>query len=259
MAKIKYFYTSNIGRCRKANQDNLYCDGVFLPSENHGTEGIREGCVQTQDRPVFAIFDGMGGEECGEVAAYLAAREMAGFSFGEDMGTDLQEYCRQANAAICRYTRENRVTTMGTTAAILRFTDTQAGLCNVGDSKIFLYSKGALNQLSYDHVGICVGGRKPPLTQNLGIEETELIIDPYVAMGAYAPGDGFLLCSDGLTDMVTEERIREILKKKRKAAKMLLQEALDNGGRDNVSFVLLYVKKKSILERIKEVCVWRRK
>ena len=258
MAKIKYFYTSNIGRCRKANQDNLYCDGVFLPSENHGTDGIREGTVQTQSQPVFAVFDGMGGEERGEMAAYLAAREMAKFSFGQDMGTDLQEFCRQANAAICRYTRENRVTTMGTTAAILRFTDEYAGLCNVGDSKIFLYSKGALNQLSYDHVGLSVGGRKPPLTQNLGIPETELIIDPYVAMGAYAPGDAFLICSDGLTDMVTQERIQEILKKKQ-AAETLLQEALDNGGKDNVSFILIYVKKKSIFERLKEVCVWRRK
>ena len=135
------------------------------------------------------------------------------------------------------------MTSMGTTAAILRFTDTQAGMCNVGDSKIYLFSDGNLIQLSYDHVGISVGGRKPPLTQNLGIPETDMIIEPYVALGDYASGNLFLLCSDGLTDMVTTERIAEVLKNKpKKAAKILLQEALDNGGRDNVSFILIKVK-----------------
>lgn len=256
--KLKFSYTSHIGKCRKANQDNLYCNGVYLPSENKGTDGIITGCLDSADRPVFAIFDGMGGEECGEMAAYLAAREMAQFSFGEDASQDLPEFCKKANRSICQYTRENHVTSMGTTAAILRFTEAHAELCNVGDSKIFLYSKHKLNQLSYDHVGISVGGRKPPLTQNLGIEETEMIIEPYVAMGEYRPGDVFLICSDGLTDMVTEERIGQLLGEKRTeaAAEQLLREALENGGKDNVSFVLISVL-KTTFNRLKEVFVWR--
>ena len=250
MAKISYFYTSNVGKCRKANQDNFYCNGAFMPSTNRGTDGVISGKVKSGNMPVFAIFDGMGGEECGEMAAFLASKEMSQFSFGEDMGADLQTFCKQANQSICQYTKENMVTSMGTTAAILRFTDTQAGMCNVGDSKIFLFSDGELVQLSYDHVGISVGGRKPPLTQNLGIEETEMIIEPYVALGNYAPGNLFLLCSDGLTDMVTTQRIAEILKNKpKKAAEMLLQEALDNGGRDNVSFILIQINKNSIFSR----------
>ena len=69
MGKLRYYYTSNIGKCRKANQDNFYSNGHFLPSDNQGTDGILRGAFMIEDRPIFAVFDGMGGEECGEVAA----------------------------------------------------------------------------------------------------------------------------------------------------------------------------------------------
>lgn len=258
MAKIRYLYTSNLGKCRKMNQDNFYCNGVYMPSDNQGTKGVKAGCANAKKRPVFAVFDGMGGEEAGEMAAYLAAEEMANFSSEES--ADLARYCKQANSRICEYTKERQMTSVGTTAAILRFYENRAELCNIGDSKIFLYSSGELNQLSYDHVGISVGGRKPPLTQNLGIEETELVIEPYMAIGDYRPGDVFLICSDGLTDMVTDGRIRELLDKKCKktAAKALLREALDNGGKDNVSFIMICVKKNSIVDKLKGVHLWQR-
>ena len=260
MGKIRYFYTSHVGKCRKANQDNFFCNGHFLPSDNRGTDGICSGKVSAELGPVFAVFDGMGGEECGEMAAYLASKTMSEFSFGADMAEDLTAFCKQANEEICRCTRSHAITSMGTTAAILRFTPEKASLCNVGDSKIFLYTRDALTQLSYDHVGISVAGRKPPLTQNLGIEETELIIDPFVALGDYQPGNRFLICSDGLTDMVSAERIREILKYRgKKAARLLLKEALQNGGRDNVSFILIHIPKRNIFRRRKEVELCQRK
>ena len=258
MGKIRYFYTSHVGKCRKANQDNFYCNGAYMPSENSGTEGILTGKVKPEENPVFAVFDGMGGEECGEMAAFLATKTMAEHCFKEDMAADLLKFCKQANEAICAHTRTHTITSMGTTAAILRFTPQKAGLCDVGDSKIYLYADGKLSQLSYDHVGISVGGRKPPLTQNLGIEESELVLDPFVAMGDYGAGDVFLLCSDGLTDMVSEQRIAEILKNKPKtAARLLLAEALENGGRDNITFILACMPKKSIWKRLKEVCICR--
>ena len=242
MGKIQYFYTSHVGKCRRINQDNFCCNGHYMSHNNSGTDGILSGQADAADGPVFAIFDGMGGEQCGEMAAYLAAETMGSFTFGEDASEDLDTFCRQANNAICLYSRENKITSMGTTAAILRFTEDQAQLCNVGDSRIYLHSEGQLIQLSYDHVGISVAGRKPPLTQNLGIEETELIIEPYVAIGEYQPGNRFILCSDGLTDMVTEERIAQILEQDgQTAAQQLLQEALDGGGRDNVSFILIHI------------------
>lgn len=261
MAQIlHYFYTSHVGRCRKRNQDNFFCNGAYMPADNIGTGGVISGSADPSEKPVFAIYDGMGGEEAGEMAAFLAAEETNHYS--PDCGTEqgFFSFCKNANSRICDYTLQNGIGSMGTTAAMMRFTEDESGLCNIGDSKIFLLSDGTLTQLSYDHVGIPVFGRKPPLTQNLGIPENEMLIDPYVAMGTYNTGDVYLLCSDGLTDMVSTTRIEEILNqyRGRAAAELLLQEALENGGKDNVSFVLIYVNKKpNLFRRKKEVALWR--
>lgn len=243
---IEYFYTSNVGKCRKTNQDNFFCNGEMMDYKNEGTGEILQGKVTCEDDPVFCIFDGMGGEECGEMAAFLAAEEMKNSDFSEGMEKGFRDFCDNANRSICEKTEELKISSMGTTAAIMRFSESESGLCNIGDSKIFLFSEGELTQISLDHVGIAAFGKKPPLLQNLGIPENEMLIDPYVAIGDYRKGDIYLLCSDGLTDMVETERIKEILEKYsgKKAAETLLSEALENGGRDNVTFILLYLDNK---------------
>lgn len=259
---IRYFYTSHVGRIRRENQDNFFCNGDYLPHDNNGTDGILQGCVSSEKEPIFAIFDGMGGEECGEMASYLASKEMADFSFDKGLEKDFFDFCSKANLSICNYTKEHDIGSMGTTAAIVKFTTAACGICNIGDSKIFLLADNVMNQISVDHVGIAVFGKKPPLTQNLGIPEDEMVIDPYVAMGSYHPNDIYLICSDGVTDMVSPQRIQEILEEHHgmDAAKLLLSEALDNGGKDNTSFILLYVeKKKTLFERLKEVRLWQRR
>ena len=82
---IKYYYTSHIGKCRKTNQDNLYCNGNYLNYYNSGTNGIIEGTLPPSSQAVFAVFDGMGGEDCGEMAAYLAAKELSDFQFEKNL------------------------------------------------------------------------------------------------------------------------------------------------------------------------------
>ncbi len=240
---IQYFYASNIGRIRRTNQDNFLVPQGHMPWENSGTEGVLTGKISASENPVFAVFDGMGGEERGEMAAAIAAETLSRADLSGDPIQGMLDFCFAANEEICRYTRENEITSMGTTAAILRFSPEEACLCNIGDSKILALSGGAFVQLSCDHLGIAVCGRKPPLTQNLGIPTEELIIEPFVARGNYFPGDIFLLCSDGLTDMVSLERIGQILAEMPPeiAPVQLLQEALDNGGKDNVTLVLLYI------------------
>lgn len=252
---IDYYFASSIGRCRKVNQDNFFCNGQYLGHENQGTGGVLSGRAKPRNAPIFGVFDGMGGEECGEMAAYIAAKEMSGFSFENGMEQGFFDFCTQANSRICEYTQKNGISSMGTTAAILRFTEHDSCLCNIGDSKIFLFSQGVLTQISYDHVGVAVFGRKPPLSQNLGIPETEMIIEPYVAMGSYKEGDVYLICSDGVTDMLTQFQIQEILTHypEENAAQQLLEGALRNGGRDNITLILLYVKnqKRSLLDFFK--------
>ncbi len=258
---IKYFYTSNVGKCRKTNQDNFFCDGEIMDSKNEGTDGILSGKTSCDKNPVFGVFDGMGGEECGEIAAYLAAKEMKEFSFSAGMEQGFRDFCDAANQNICEKIKELEISSMGTTAAMLRFTNQDIGLCNIGDSKIFLFSNGELSQLSYDHVSISVYGKKPPLTQNLGIPEEELQIDPYVVRGEHLAGDVYLICSDGLTDMVDKDEIKSILEENQgeAAAERLLYRALENGGRDNVTFILIYVTKKRCRNIFKEVWLWLRR
>lgn len=253
--KIAYYFTSNVGKRRKNNQDNYFCNGRMMYHRNPGTDGIYSDTVFSDEEPVFCVFDGMGGEECGEMAAFLAAETMRHFSFSDAPENSFLDFCNLVNRRICEKTVEMEISSMGTTAAMMRFTDRKISLCNIGDSKILLCSDGALTQISYDHVSPAPYGKKPLLTQNLGIPEEELVIDPYVAVGEHRVGDIYLICSDGLTDMVTMDRIQEILQHQdgQQASQMLLNEALENGGKDNVTFILLYVlpEKKSLFGEVR--------
>jgi protein phosphatase len=245
--KVEYFCVSHTGKCRKNNQDNFYCNGEYLYFRNNGLSKILHGEKTIKDISVFGVFDGMGGEECGEMASYLAAECIAGYEFGKkDPEDELIAYCRAANADICRYTEEQKLSSMGTTAAILLLDKKRISLCNVGDSRIFRLSRKKMQQISYDHVSRVTIGKKPPLTQNLGIPEEDLLISPYTSSGNYRDGDIYLICSDGLTDMLDSTEIAKILalQDKKAAVRALLQQALDNGGKDNVSFIVLYIEKK---------------
>lgn len=253
---IDYFCTSHIGNLRSVNQDNFICVSKYIDSENNKTVDMISGSIHSSMNPVFGVFDGMGGEECGEVASYIAAKRIAGYSFDGNPEQNLFEYCKVANAEICSYTDEHSLTSMGTTAAILLFAKKKIYLCNIGDSKIFRLSQGELNQISYDHISVSAYGTKPPLTQNLGIKETELIISPYIAHGDYQDHDIYLICSDGLSDMVDMVEIKEILmtREKKNAAQVLLQKALEHGGKDNITILLLYIAKEriNILSKIRD-------
>lgn len=258
---IEYFCVSHKGNLRSTNQDNFYCLNEYMSSDNNGSDGVINGVARSINSPIFAVFDGMGGEECGEVAAYIAAKKLSECKFEDTSHLELLQYCKIANDEICIYTADNSLVSMGTTAAILMFAQKSILLCNIGDSKIFRFTDGVLQQISYDHVSISAFGTKPPLTQNLGIKEDELIISPYTATGEYHNNDIYLICSDGLTDMVSNEDIGNILNSSQKenSADLLLQKALENGGKDNITLILLYISKdnKNIVKRIIESLRYR--
>ena len=98
-----------------------------------------------------------------------------------------------------------------------------------------------------DHVAVAAFGVKPPLSQNLGIPPSELVIDPYFARGSYYDGDVYLICSDGLTDMVSINEITEVLVSKpvKEAITQLLDKALANGGKDNTTIILCKIERQS--------------
>ena len=244
--EIVYSCISHIGNVRKINQDNFICNGTYMETEDPEIGFPISGTVSTKVLTLFGIFDGMGGEACGEIASYIAAKEAATIPIKKDGVLALTDYCKQANIKICEYAENNAISAMGTTAAMLLFSKVEITLCNIGDSKVFRFADGELEQISKDHVVISAFGTKPPLSQNLGIPPDQLLIEPYLSQGRYKNGDKYLICSDGLTDMLTLEEIKDTLASQHieESASNLVDRALKNGGKDNVTVILLEIKQK---------------
>lgn len=260
--KITAAGISHTGLIREKNEDNLYFFDRFLEEDHEGTESVFEYSGTTGDKPLlFGVFDGMGGYAKGERASFLTAQlagRYAKICRNQPSGTDmevigdcLRDLCYEANRLVCREMEENREK-MGTTASMLCFSGKEAALCNIGDSPVFLLRDGVLEEISEEHTQRAmyekllgkehVGTRKFPLTQCIGIPEREMRIRPYLSIDEVRSGDRFLICSDGLTDMVDTEDIRELLlgDLSRKALlEKLVEEALDQGGRDNITILLI--------------------
>jgi hypothetical protein len=124
-------------------------------------------------------------------------------------------------------------------------------VCDLGDSPIFLIHGGDIRQISYEHTerhnyeqifgDNYDKNKKFRLTQHLGIFPNEMVLSPYNKREPFEVGDRFLICSDGVTDMIPKQEIAAIISSKKtvdKAAELLLKTALDNGGRDNITIIL---------------------
>ena len=239
---IDYAFFSHQGKIRKMNQDNVICGGLFLPAVHGSMEAVRSLKAVT-DQPCFmGVFDGMGGEERGEMASFIAAETATEWDWhaGE---VSLQTFCQEANQRICRFAENNGLEQTGTTAAMLLFQNTSVIACNLGDSRIFFLREGRLMQISTDHVFALYGKGKGPLTQFLGIPEEETRLMPAIWKGEVQSGDLFLVCSDGLTDMVSVEEIEASMQggKTDVSVQNLTVRALENGGKDNISLILARV------------------
>lgn len=246
--QIEYAYTCHIGKVRNNNEDNFWCCGENLDSENKGMNHVQSGRVKQTEAPLLAVFDGMGGESCGEMAAFLAAESCGKYyeekkkTFSEDPEQFMNGLCRTMNHAVCHYGQENKINSMGTTAAILTFGTEEVYSCNLGDSRIYRLSPdGQFCQLSLDHV--LGGGRfgKPPLTQYLGIPEENMGLEPTIVSQKAEIGARYLICSDGITDMLSDGEIADILAREipvSETVELLVERALLKGGRDNITVVL---------------------
>lgn len=241
---------SHRGRIRRNNEDNFYFDGRILEAE---TDAEAICTVRKRLRPGewFAVFDGMGGENFGEVASYAAARAMAGAKrTWKERLRPFEEHvpslAMALNRAVLDAKAEMMTNRMGTTLVSLSFHGGNAYVCNVGDSRAYCLRDGVLQQLSRDHVESRSrrSGGKPPLTQHLGIDPEEMLIEPHIAKQACRPGDSYLLCSDGLTDMLDDGQIRAIMQRSETAqacADDLIAAALEHGGRDNITVIICKV------------------
>ena len=252
---IKYVVLCEKGNKRKTNQDNFWCGGNFLSVENNGLSTCLTDSTNNATIPIFAIFDGMGGARYGETAAYIATKTLNSLCSTTDKSNSIQflaTSCKKMNDEICAYAKNNQAAGMGTTAVLLAFGTKNIYVCNIGDSKAFLYNIKTFMQISYDHVVSIPNAKKLPLSQHLGIPQDEFVINPYLATGEYNDGDRYLLCSDGLTDMVSMEEMESILSQKKPVAdvaQVLMEAALNNGGSDNITIILCELHKNKFFKR----------
>jgi serine/threonine protein phosphatase PrpC len=222
---------TDVGRQRSANEDSL----VMRP-------------------PLFAVADGMGGAKAGEVASAVAvaAVEDARES-GEPIEAQLASIVRDANRRIydLAVADESR-RGMGTTLTLVKVHDGEVSLAHVGDSRAYRMRDGELAQLTRDHSLVAELERsgqitaeaaehhpqRSIITRALG-PEPDVEVDTYTLAGR--EGDVFLICSDGLTSMISDDEVASILRSASsldEAAGALVLAANQSGGKDNITVIL---------------------
>ena len=247
---IDYVVLCSKGKVRTQNQDNFWCQGHYLDHKNAGLKEGIAGSVDFGKWPAFAVFDGMGGESQGEMAAYIAAKAFDACYPLMHAGSSksfLSSVFIKMNEDICDYNdKSNVIGHMGSTAALLLFSGNKAYIGNIGDSKIFLYRGGILRQISQDHTANMAQYAKPPLSQHLGIPQEEFVIAPYITSFTCKHNDLYLLCSDGLTDVVSLNDMEKIIRAGKDVqgrADELMRLAMVGGGIDNTTIIMCELRK----------------
>jgi serine/threonine protein phosphatase PrpC len=205
--------------------------------------------------PVFAVADGMGGAQAGEVASSAAVEMLARGLPDAPGGPEqrLAEVVQRANERIHEMSRVDEARAgMGTTMTAAHVGETELAVAHVGDSRAYRLRDGEFERLTEDHSLVEEMRRRGQLTAREADEHPQRSIitralgpEPSVAVDTSSwpvqAGDVYLLCSDGLTSMVDEEPIAEILRGARtlrEAGRALIAEANAAGGRDNITVVL---------------------
>lgn len=261
--KLSYALCCDVGKVRTNNEDNYYCDGQYRSDVNQNHVSLTG--RGKANRFLAAVCDGMGGEESGEVASLLAVKHLRPCAL-DAVPAAAHIAVQTANEAICQMMRQKGLR-MGSTLTALYIDRRTSIPINLGDSRIYLYREGQLSRLTTDHckaeslvrLGLLTPDEahkhhsKHELTQYLGVFPEEMLLEPDIGSPIrLRPGDTFLLCSDGLTDMVDDVAIASTLASSGVAgtmAKALLDQALNAGGRDNITVLVVQVM-KPLLSRL---------
>ena len=229
---MKIYQCTNVGKVRTNNEDSLL----------------------VTDPNIFVAADGMGGAAAGEIASQMLVDTVKNFLSNVPEPLDeniLSKAILKSNAAILRKAKENsNLRGMGTTATILHIYKNLAYFAHVGDSRLYRLKNSALEQMTLDHSYVESLVRQGELTpaqaknhpmKNLLTQAVGVMENIQVDTGNFEieGGEKFLLCTDGLTNMVDDEDIQKILAESSNPAEDLIQAALDNGGHDNITAIVI--------------------
>lgn len=254
---------SGKGLVRTNNEDAYYFNGAFGEIKDMDLETSLQQRTDPGKAALFAVCDGMGGYENGEVASYTAVSRMgqlqqslAAKSFSEAV----MHWVDETNKAILQAANEG-----GCTLAMLYYQNNAIQIAHIGDSRVYRYHQGALSRVTKDHSKVQVlldAGlltaeeaktypQRHVITRALGMDEEEngrctpTIQEPIQAEDA----DCYLICSDGVTDMLPDEQIQNILARSRTAVESadgIYQAALNAGGKDNTTVIVIKMEQVTV-------------
>ncbi len=274
MNTIKFSASVSVdkGLIRSNNEDNFYFNGKYLTEDNRDLSSTFSETASDKLQ-IYGVFDGMGGEALGEEASLIASQVIELYhkklsSSHKDIKDTLLSVVEEANSKICKKMIESGEKRIGATFSALVLDNDKAKIFNVGDSRVYLLRDKKLKQISADdtaaqrlvNLGIItpeearIHKDRHKLTQHLGIFKDEMIIEPHISQDIEVKkGDKFLLCSDGLTDMLEDDEIQMILSENESCeeiTKALVEAALKNGGKDNVTVIVVNADTKSLLKPV---------
>jgi len=246
--KFRITAVSDKGCVRDSNED------MVLVGKKLIRDGRLQGAVELgKDNPIFivAVADGMGGANAGEVASQMVLEMLREGLYG--LETDLDdEALKTAITSLCLDTHQRVLHAgmadpakrgMGATLVGLFYYDSRLFLINAGDSRLYRFRNDTLMQVSHDHSLRQLSGNSDT-PSNVIINSfgggKAFYVDIEIASKKVLEGDIFLLCSDGVSDMLSDEEIEEVLAKEG-FEDALLEASKDKGGEDNISYVMIEV------------------
>lgn len=263
--KISFAARSETGKVRSSNEDNLYCNGVTMTASTRERPFFLAGI--TEAPAVFAVCDGMGGEDCGELASLTAVEELSSHARNIlhnliDANHEVNEYVSNTNTKLLEIMRDQNIQ-MGTTLALVVAGENYFTVYNLGDSRIYRTNEdGRLLRATDDHtlaeekmrMGYITAQKaeesreRHMLMRYLGMYDDEVGVVPDVnGPYEYENKTRVLLSSDGLNEMVKFKDIAAIMQNSGNvsdAVNALVDAALFNGGHDNVTCIALEFQKE---------------
>lgn len=251
--KLEYIGLTDKGRVRNHNEDSYLANGkIFTSLERGGEERFTE--IELIDTPlIFAVADGMGGHEGGEVASNMALELLKEkmVSLPEDNTIEfIRNTFQEIHSEVLRMGIEMDKIGMGTTLTGCIFWKSKCFIFNIGDSRVYRFRGDYISQITRDHslredtgdetlqkniITSCIGG---------GIEEIRIDVTDFSSK--LASGDLYLLLSDGIVDSLTDDDLEACLQAEKGDLKTLLniliQLSLDRGSTDNVTAICLKIK-----------------
>ena len=249
--KYKVDFISHRGNIREKNEDNAYINGRYRKNVEESIWVYKD---EIYNNALLAVFDGVGGERGGEMASKIAAQTMDEYNSGY-FTKNIMYYIYEVTFRLSTHINSK----MATTYAALTIENNGYEFNNIGDSKGYLCRNGKLLKMTKDHNTVQVLLDEGLLTeeeaknhpqrhviyQALGMQEEDTEPEPYISEKQMAQdGDILLLCTDGVTDMITEREIEGILGNKiiQNKAEVIIEKAIENGGKDNATALVVEVK-----------------